>query len=79
MKVLLLVCWGSESMNAQEEPAPGTPKPAGSSAAEPSVEGKPAGLCALAGVAQHLAGVAIPVRHTGARPSRRGVAPFGSD
>ena len=28
MKVLLLVCWNGQSMNAQEEPAPGTPEPA---------------------------------------------------
>jgi len=27
MKVLLLVCWDGGSMNAQEEPAPGTPAP----------------------------------------------------
>ncbi len=28
MKYLLLVCWDAERMNAQEEPAPGTPPPA---------------------------------------------------
>jgi hypothetical protein len=28
VKYLLLVCWDTERMNAQEEPVPGTPKPA---------------------------------------------------
>lgn len=28
MKYLLLVCWDRDRMDAQEEPAPGTPKPA---------------------------------------------------
>jgi hypothetical protein len=28
VKYLLLVCWDTDQMNAQEEPAPGTPPPA---------------------------------------------------
>ena len=40
-----------------------------------SVEGEPAGQCPLAGVAQHLTGVTVPVWYARARPHAAGVAP----
>src|SRR6185312_5173978 len=43
--------------------------------AEPSIECQPTGQRALAGVAQHLTGVAVSIRYTRAGPHAAGVAP----